>query len=100
MLQVIPHPLIQSALGQTASTFIPSNFGALDHRVVEAEYAPCAQACGGGEVKRIARPQLQRAVARQPGSAPDFLSSGACCVGVANPKIQKTPEVCQDPRNG
>ena len=34
----------------------PERLGALDHRLVEAEYALRAQTCGNGEVKRIARP--------------------------------------------
>src|SRR5712691_11500863 len=41
MLQVIPHPLIQSALGQTASTFIPSDL-ALSIIASSRQSTPCA----------------------------------------------------------
>jgi len=37
----------------------PERLGALDHRVVKAENALCAQAYSNGKVKRIARSQLQ-----------------------------------------
>ena len=54
----------------------PERLGALDHRVVEAENTLCAQACGNGKVKRVARSQLQSVVTRQLGGAAEFRPSG------------------------
>ena len=60
---------------RTATTFIPSDL-ALSIIASSAEYALCAQTGSDGQMKRVARPQLQSFVRCQLGGAAEFLSSG------------------------
>jgi hypothetical protein len=53
----------------------PERLGALDHRVVKAEYDPRAQTVGNGQVQRVARPQLQCGVTSQLSGTAKFLTS-------------------------
>ncbi len=97
ILQVIPHPLIQPDLGQTASTFIPSG---LAPSIIASSRQSIPRALRLAAVARWSASPARSFNAPSPGGAAEFLPSGAHCVGVANPEIQQRREIRQDPPNG